>query len=63
MKLVRSCVFCQRRHSVVVEDSELAQYRAGSMVQDAFPTLSADDRELFFVSGICGKCFDNMFKE
>lgn len=31
-------------------------------VQDVFPDLSVDDRELL-ISGICGKCFDSMFDE
>ena len=36
--------------------------RENHYVQDLFPYLSADERELL-VSGVCGKCYDEMFTE
>lgn len=30
------------------------------LIQDIFPELSPDKRELF-ISGLCGKCFDELF--
>lgn len=31
-------------------------------IQDIFPDLSADDREIL-ISGICGSCYDKLFSE
>jgi hypothetical protein len=31
-------------------------------VQECFPYLSADERELM-ISGMCGSCFDNLMKK
>ena len=33
----------------------------GVLVQDAFPSLSPEEREQM-ISGICGKCFDSLFE-
>lgn len=35
------------------------KYKAGHLVQDCFPEMSADDRE-FLITGICPKCWDSM---
>lgn len=37
-------------------------WRRGAMVQDAFPELTADEREIL-VSGTHGRCFDAGFPE
>jgi hypothetical protein len=46
--------------SVIVPAKSWHEWRNGKLIQDAMPTLSVDDRE-FLISGICGKCFDEMF--
>lgn len=48
--------------SVVVPSKGLYKYRQGAMIQDAFPNLSAGDRE-FLISGISNDEFDKMFSE
>lgn len=35
-------------------------YWSGALVQNAFPDMSPDDRELL-ISGICGPCYDSLF--
>lgn len=40
----------------------LEKYKAGAMIQDAFPFLSADERE-FLISGMTPTEFDAMFRE
>lgn len=59
--LARACISCGTVHELVVDVDAYEWWRAGQMVQVAFPNLTADDRELFFISGICGPCYDKMF--
>jgi hypothetical protein len=35
-------------------------WRAGALVQDAFPEVPKEYREMF-ISGTCPKCWDDMF--
>ena len=39
---------------------DMGRWQNGSLIQDAMPYLSADERELL-ISGTCGTCFDKMF--
>ena len=45
------CVVTRRPYSVVVLKSGILSYEMGAFIQDAFPDLSADDRE-FLMSGM-----------
>jgi hypothetical protein len=54
------CYHCGEQQEVIVEDAALRKFRAGEFAQDCFPTLPAEQRE-FLISGICGKCWDEMF--
>ncbi len=54
------CPVCGKLSWVVVEESDLFAWQNGALVQDAFPYLSAEERELF-ISGICSDCWDRMF--
>jgi hypothetical protein len=47
---------------VLVNVDDYNQWQGGKLVQDAFPYLSADEREIL-ISGTCGPCFDAMFSE
>lgn len=53
-----------RGRTVEVKTEDLEKYRTGAVnyVQDAFPYLSADDRE-FLISGISPAKWDEMFAE
>lgn len=52
------CSACGEDTTVHVAGPDLGAFRTGAkLVQEAFPYLTDDERELF-VSGICGKCFD-----
>ena len=55
------CPFCGHSHEVEVNDMDYLDWQDGELVQDAFPYLSASERELL-VSGICPTCWDKMFK-
>ena len=63
------CPFCRKAHTVQVHGKAHTvqvhgkDYRAwqnGKHAQDAFPYLSANERELL-ISGIYPSCWDNMF--
>lgn len=51
---------CTTRQEIKIKTADLARYNKGVHMQDAFPYLSADQRERL-ISGICGICWDKMF--
>ena len=54
------CPFCGSCHCVKVEEIDYLDWQEGKNAQDAFPYLSADERELL-ISGICKECWDSTF--
>lgn len=62
MKLEKKCIKCEITYSLEVDESRLKLLET-KHVQDVFPEMPAEDRELFFISGICGVCFNEMFYE
>jgi hypothetical protein len=59
-ELYRTCKKCRKVIPVVVREEDYIKRLAGAFIQDAYPYLTAAQRELF-VSGICGTCWDKMF--
>jgi hypothetical protein len=57
-----SCHFCEHTEKVSAPEEDFIKWREGGYIQDVFSYLSLDTRELM-ISGICGKCYDNFFKE
>lgn len=65
--LYKACEFecpkCGKLSTVHVKASDLDDYYcADVLVQEAFPYLPSKERELF-VSGLCGECWDKLFKD
>lgn len=58
--IVTRCPFCGRGNEVEVNESDYWDWDDGKMAQDAFPYLSADEREML-ISGICPQCWDKTF--
>lgn len=56
------CHFCRTPQRVTVKKADLEKFRAGNYAQDCFQGLSPGQRE-FLISGICDKCWDDMFPE
>lgn len=56
------CRICGVVHSVEVPKDGFLRWRGGEHIQSALPSLTTDERELL-LSGICGRCFDNLFKD
>lgn len=57
-----SCMQCKKDFKLEVKEEDYTKWKSGTYIQHAFPYLSAGERELL-ISGICGDCFDKMFKE
>lgn len=58
--VVTQCPFCGRGNEVEVNEADYWDWDDGMLAQDAFPYLSADEREML-ISGICPTCWDKMF--
>jgi len=56
------CIATGKLYSVVVPGEGLFKYRRGALIQNAFPNMSAGDRE-FLMSGYSPEAFDEIFGE
>ena len=56
------CHRCKQDVEVPATEQQLANWRAGELIQRAMPNLTADEREIL-ISGYCGKCFDEITLE
>lgn len=54
------CPICHEEHEVGVYQDDYLRWCDGALAQDAFPYLTADEREML-ISGICPTCWDKMF--
>lgn len=58
-----TCGICRTAQPpIVVPKAAYMAWKGGAYVQDAFPTLSVDERELL-ISRTCPVCWDDMFAE
>lgn len=56
-----TCPRCYRTHEVKVDFEDYTNYMMGdAKIQDAFPYLSANERE-YILSGLCEDCWDGLF--
>lgn len=60
MTIVIQCHVCGKNVEIAVEREDFYDWQDGGHVQNTFPYLSADDREMF-ISRTCGVCWDEMF--
>ena len=59
--VVTVCPFCGHANEVEVNEADYFDWAFdGVLAQDAFPYLSADEREML-ISGICPKCWEDTF--
>lgn len=61
MKITVTCPQCGQKFSREFDTTKVNRVMAGELVQNVFPELSADERELYFISHICPVCWDNIF--
>lgn len=55
------CPDCGQSKTLEVTKAEAVNYYSGALIQNAFPNLSADDRERL-ITGYCPACWNNIFK-
>ena len=58
--VVTRCPFCGHGNEVEVNEMDYLDWQDGVHAQDAFPYLSADEREML-ISGICPTCWERTF--
>ena len=58
--VVTRCPFCGHANEVEVNEDDYFDWQDGMLVQDAFPYLSANEREML-ISGICPTCWASTF--
>ena len=57
------CTECKKNKTHDVNTDDLIQFMNSSVkVQDAFPYLPKEDREMF-LSGLCSECWDTIMKD
>lgn len=56
------CNHCGYAENILVHECDYIAWHNGVFIQDAFPYLSADQRELM-ISNTCGNCFEMFFGE
>lgn len=62
VELTITCPFCGKVHSVSVNVADYIRWTNRELVQNAFPYLSATEREQI-ISGICPTCQRDIFGE
>lgn len=63
MKIKGNCVFCKHIWEVTVKAKDVDRYiNEGVLVQNAFPYLTATERECI-ISGMCPTCQVKIFGE
>lgn len=60
---VCECTKCHKSEIITVDGPDLFKYNQGAHAQEAFPELSAAQREMLCVSAFCGPCWDKTFAE
>ena len=56
------CRMCGEIHPIEVDLEGYQQWKAGALIQNALPTLSAGERELL-ISKTCDDCWNKIFPE
>ena len=57
-----TCPCCGQLNHIHALQAEFDAWQAGALVQDAFPTMDATDRESL-ISGLCADCQATFFAE
>lgn len=60
-RVVNRCPFCGNVNSIEVDTAKFVAWQQGALIQNAFPDLTPDQREVI-KTGICPKCWDDTFK-
>jgi hypothetical protein len=55
-----TCRFCKAVEVIILEEEKVIRWRAGELIQNVFPDLDKETRELL-ISKTCTACFAKMF--
>ena len=58
--VITRCPFCGRGNEVEVNEEDYWDWQDGTVAQNAFPYLTAEEREML-ISGICPDCWNSMW--
>jgi hypothetical protein len=58
----KPCLMCGKSSVKLLDAARFAAWQGGVYVQDAFPEMSADEREVL-VTGIHADCWNKLFPE
>ena len=58
--ITKPCTHCGETSKLRVDADAYRQWVSGALIQDAFPDMDADNRELL-ISGTHPACWDTMF--
>lgn len=58
--ITRTCPLCEKDTSLTVPAAQYEAWQSGTLVQQAFPDMNKDDREIL-MTGICSPCFEEMW--
>ena len=56
------CPMCKEVYYVTLPLDGYKKWQEGELIQNAFPNMSADNREKL-ITGICSECWDKAFGE
>ena len=62
MALKRTCILCRKVIMVKVNHDDYIEWTNGMLIQNAFPYLNDDEKEIL-ISSICGTCFNKTIGE
>lgn len=61
VNVLGTCPLCNKEWNVPVPASEYAAWKSGKLIQDAMPSVPAEQREML-ITGICPECWDKYIK-
>ena len=54
------CVFCNKVTTLNLDEEKVNRWRSGELIQDVFPELDADTREVM-ITRVCKECTKDLF--
>ncbi len=60
MIYIVKCRDCGKEFKFNLNPKDIERWKEGELIQNVFPNLSAEERELF-ISHTCGECWEKMF--
>lgn len=62
VSVLKTCIFCSHEHKVVMDKEKYFRWRNGELIQNVFPEMTSDQREIL-ISGTCPECWDKYMKD